>query len=97
MWWLRIPRQDDAFIYYSNFTEAQLIPAATLLCERLVEPDLESLYVYKKYANKKFLRASHFARRWAQTNAAAMWFNGKFDGLVTSMLGWLPRLTDRSR
>jgi hypothetical protein len=26
--------------------------------------------VYKKYSNKKFLRASQFAREWANTNLA---------------------------
>jgi len=44
-----------------------------LLCDRLVEEDFESVYVYKKYANKKFLRASTFARDWAQNNAATAW------------------------
>lgn len=65
--------QDDAFIYYSNYTEPQLVPGAMLLCERLVEADFESVYVYKKYANKKFLRASTFARDWAQTNPTYHW------------------------
>jgi G2/mitotic-specific cyclin 1/2 len=65
--------QDEAFIFYSNFTEAQLIPGAMLLCERLIEVDFESVYVYKKYANKKFLRASTFARDWAQTNPPCEW------------------------
>jgi len=69
----RADRQDDAFIYYSNYTEAQLVPGAMLLCERLVEADFESVYVYKKYANKKFLRASTFARDWAQTNPTYHW------------------------
>jgi hypothetical protein len=58
-------------VFYSNFTEAQLIPGAVLLCERLVEDDFETVYVFKKYANKKFLRASTFARDWAQNNAAS--------------------------
>nr|ODN98834.1 cyclin [Cryptococcus depauperatus CBS 7855] len=62
---------NDAFVYYSNFTESQLVNGASLLCERLVEPDFESVYVYKKYANKKFLRASTFAREWALTNVLA--------------------------
>lgn len=65
--------QNEAFIYYSNFTESQLIPGAMLLCERLVEDDFESVYVYKKYANKKFLRASTFARDWAQNHSGAGW------------------------
>jgi len=39
--------QNESFVYYSNFTEAQLIPGATLLCERLVEPDFTSVFVYQ--------------------------------------------------
>ncbi|WWC71676.1 uncharacterized protein I206_105634 [Kwoniella pini CBS 10737] len=61
---------NEGFVFYSGFTESQLVAGATLLCERLVEPDFESVYVYKKYANKKFLRASTFARDWAQNHAA---------------------------
>lgn len=66
-----IVEQTEAFVFYSNFTEAQLAPGASLLCERLVEPDFESVYVYKKYANKKFLRASTFARDWAQNHGGS--------------------------
>ncbi|OCF40839.1 cyclin [Kwoniella heveanensis CBS 569] len=65
---------NEAFVFYSNFTESQLVAGASLLCERLVEPDFESVYVYKKYANKKFLRASTFARDWAQNNAGSAWW-----------------------
>ncbi|KAL7423468.1 B-type cyclin [Cryptotrichosporon argae] len=61
---------NDAFVFYSNYTEIQLVPAAQLLCARLLEQDFETCYVYKKYANKKFLRASAFAREWAQASAA---------------------------
>jgi hypothetical protein len=60
--------QNEAFVYYSNYTESQLVAGASLLCDRLVEPDFESVYVYKKYANKKFLRASTFAKEWAHNN-----------------------------
>ena len=38
-----------------------------------MEHDFETVYVYKKYANKKFLRASQFARDWALTDAASAW------------------------
>jgi len=64
---------NDAFVFYSNFTEAQLISGAMLLCERLVETDFETVYVYKKYANKKFLRASTFAREWALQHVSEAW------------------------
>jgi len=66
--------QSDAFVFYSNFTEAQLVTGAQLLCERLVEDDFESVYVYKKYSNKKFLRASTFARDWAINNTRTQEF-----------------------
>ncbi|KAG8933252.1 hypothetical protein FRC02_012238 [Tulasnella sp. 418] len=56
---------DNAFIYYSNYTEAQLLPGFLLLVEDLAEDDFESQYVCKKYANKKFLKASLFARDWS--------------------------------
>ncbi|WWD18971.1 hypothetical protein CI109_103428 [Kwoniella shandongensis] len=65
---------NEAFVFYSGFTESQLVAGASLLCDRLVEPDFESVYVYKKYASKKFLRASTFARDWAQTNSASTWY-----------------------
>jgi G2/mitotic-specific cyclin 1/2 len=64
---------DDAFIFYSNFTERQLIPGAVLLCERLVEDGFDKVYVYKKYSNKKFLRASTFAVDWAHNHAETTW------------------------
>ncbi|CAK9782784.1 A/B/D/E cyclin [Cutaneotrichosporon oleaginosum] len=64
---------DEAFIFYSNFTERQLVPGAVLLCERLVEDGFDKVYVYKKYANKKFLRASTFAVEWAHNHAETTW------------------------
>ena len=60
--------QSDAFVYYSLFTEEQLVPAANLILERLLDPTFEEQFVCKKYSNKKFLRASTYAREWAQAN-----------------------------
>lgn len=59
---------DNAFVYYSHFCEEQLIPGACLLLERLIEPGFEAQFVYKKYASKKFLKASIYARNWALRN-----------------------------
>lgn len=56
---------DDAFVYYARFTEAQLLPGANLLLQKLLEPGFEDQFVYKKYASKKFLKASIYARHWA--------------------------------
>jgi len=63
---------DDAFVYYSDFTEEQLVPGANLLLERLLDPGFEEQFVYRKYANKKFLKASVFAREWAYQNHSAL-------------------------
>lgn len=60
--------QNDAFVFYSNYTETQLLPGARILIEQMAAPDFEKQYVYKKYTNKKFLRASTFARDWAKQN-----------------------------
>jgi G2/mitotic-specific cyclin 2 len=46
--------------------------------EKLIDPAFEEQFVCKKYANKKFLKASLYAREWAQqhhhrvTEAAAI-------------------------
>ncbi|KAG6831816.1 hypothetical protein H0H92_007493 [Tricholoma furcatifolium] len=58
---------DDSFIFYSDFTEEQLIPGHKLLIEKLTEPNFSRLYVYKKYAHKKFLKASMYAVDWAKS------------------------------
>nr|AAP94020.2 B-type cyclin 2 [Ustilago maydis] len=63
---------DDAFVYYSDFTEEQLVPGANLLLERLLDQGFEEQFVYRKYSNKKFLRASVFARDWAFQNHSAL-------------------------
>ncbi|PWZ02371.1 B-type cyclin 2 [Testicularia cyperi] len=63
---------DDGFVYYSDFTEEQLVPGANLLLERLLDPGFEEQFVYRKYANKKFLKASVFARDWAYQNHSAL-------------------------
>lgn len=58
----------DAFVFYSGFAEDQLRAGHELILERLSDPAFESLYVCRKYANKKFLKASVFAREWAKAN-----------------------------
>ncbi len=59
---------DSAFVYYSNYTEEQLVPGANLVLERLIDPAFEEQFVCKKYSNKKFLKASTYAREWARQN-----------------------------
>jgi hypothetical protein len=40
------------------------------LTEIIAAPGFAEQYVYKKYATKKFLRASQFAGEWARANVA---------------------------
>ncbi|KAH9472363.1 hypothetical protein Pst134EA_002985 [Puccinia striiformis f. sp. tritici] len=55
----------DAFVFCSGYTEAQLITPMTFLIEFLSTDGFEDRFVYKKYANRKFLKASIFARNQA--------------------------------
>ncbi|TFY76610.1 hypothetical protein EWM64_g7402 [Hericium alpestre] len=61
---------DEAFVNYSGFTQEQLIPGYQMMMEKLSEPGFEKLYVCKKYAHKKFLKASLFALEWARSQMA---------------------------
>ncbi|CED84043.1 cyclin-dependent protein kinase regulator [Phaffia rhodozyma] len=56
---------NEAFVYYSNFTEAQLEQGANYLVENMAAADFDGQYVSKKYAHKKYLKASIFAREWS--------------------------------
>ncbi|KAF6757261.1 cyclin [Ephemerocybe angulata] len=56
---------NEAFVYYSGYTEEQLMPGFRMMLEKLAEEGFSKQYVCKKYANKKFLKASVFAIEWA--------------------------------
>ncbi|TFK40299.1 cyclin-like protein [Crucibulum laeve] len=60
---------NDAFVFFSGYTEEQLMPGHDLLVGKLVEDNFSRQYVCKKYANKKFLKASVFAIDWARTHS----------------------------
>lgn len=68
--------QSDAFIFYSGYTEEQLRPGHQWLIEKLTEDNFQRQYVCKKYANKKFLKASLFAIEWARVNVSGGKVNG---------------------
>lgn len=44
--------QNESFIYYSGYTEAQLLVPSSFLLESIIAPDFDQKFVYKKYANK---------------------------------------------
>lgn len=62
----------EAFVYHSGYTEEQLLPGFQMLVEKLAEDKFGKQYVCKKYANKKFLKASVFAVEWAESFVASL-------------------------
>jgi hypothetical protein len=71
--------QSEAFVFFSGCTEEQLIPGHNLLADKLTEEHFSRQYVCKKYANKKFLKASLFAIEWARVNSHV---DGNAEGMV---------------
>ena len=63
--------QNEAFVYYSGFTEEHLLPGHKLLIEKLTEDGFCEQHVCKKYATKKFLKASLYAVEWAHAHIQA--------------------------
>ncbi|KDR76314.1 hypothetical protein GALMADRAFT_475283 [Galerina marginata CBS 339.88] len=59
---------NEAFVFFSGYTEEQLLPGHNLLVDKLTEEGFHRQYVCKKYANKKFLKASVFAIEWAKSH-----------------------------
>lgn len=56
----------NPFVFHSGCTAEQLEPGHQWLAEKLVEPTFLKTNVCRKYANKKFLKASVFAIDWAR-------------------------------
>ncbi|KAF7548028.1 hypothetical protein G7046_g8817 [Stylonectria norvegica] len=54
--------------YYAGYTECEVEPVATLMVDYLARPVVHEAF-FKKYASKKFLKASILARQWAKSNA----------------------------
>lgn len=59
---------NSAFTYYSSYDEAAVKPIAQMILESISETCTKSNVVYKKYGNKKFMKASIFARSWVETH-----------------------------
>lgn len=49
---LPLDAQNEAFIFYSQYTEAQLLVPAGFLLENLSQPGFEERFVFKKYSAK---------------------------------------------
>lgn len=52
-----------------------------MLIQKLVEIDFQKQFICKKYANKKFLKASIFAIEYARNNFEE---DGNMDGMILS-------------
>ncbi|KPM34403.1 G2/mitotic-specific cyclin-B [Neonectria ditissima] len=60
---------DATLTYYAGFTEEEVEPVVKLMVDYLARPVVHEAF-FKKYASKKFLKASFLARQWAKANAA---------------------------
>ncbi|KAK1757596.1 G2/mitotic-specific cyclin-B [Echria macrotheca] len=59
---------DATIAYYAGYTEEEIEPVCHLMIDYLARPIVHEAFV-KKYASKKFLKASILTRQWAKKNA----------------------------
>ncbi|KAL8935933.1 MAG: hypothetical protein Q9216_005192 [Gyalolechia sp. 2 TL-2023] len=60
---------DATIAYYAGYTEAEIEPVFKLMVDYLRRPVAHEAF-FKKYASKKFLKASILTRQWAKRNAS---------------------------
>ncbi|PWW76033.1 hypothetical protein C7212DRAFT_195144 [Tuber magnatum] len=61
---------DADLVHYSDYTEEEVLPVFRLMIDYLARPVKHEAF-FKKYASKKFMKASIHARQWAKRNASA--------------------------
>jgi transcription initiation factor TFIIIB Brf1 subunit/transcription initiation factor TFIIB len=59
---------DETIAFYAGYTEDDIEPIVQLMVDYLARPSVHDAF-YKKYASKKFLKASIIAQNWAELNA----------------------------
>ncbi|KAH8905537.1 A/B/D/E cyclin [Coniochaeta sp. PMI_546] len=59
---------DETLAYYAGYTEEEIEPVFRLMVDYLARPVVHEAF-FKKYASKKFLKASILTRQWAKKNA----------------------------
>ncbi|KAK5634763.1 hypothetical protein RRF57_010476 [Xylaria bambusicola] len=59
---------DETIAYYSGYTEDEIEPVFELMVDYLARPVCHEAF-YKKYASKKFIKASLVTRSWAKQSA----------------------------
>lgn len=66
--------QDLTLSFYAGYTEQEIEPVLHLMVDYLARPVAHEAF-FKKYASKKFLKASILTRQWAKKNAAVFGIN----------------------
>ncbi|KAI4195814.1 MAG: hypothetical protein LQ350_006960 [Teloschistes chrysophthalmus] len=61
--------QTDTIAHYAGYDEAEVQPVFKLMIDYLRRPVAHEAF-FKKYASKKFLKASILTRQWAKRNAS---------------------------
>ncbi|KAI5862708.1 A/B/D/E cyclin [Durotheca rogersii] len=59
---------DPTIAYYAGYTEEEIEPVFELMVDYLARPIVHEAF-YKKYASKRFMKASLLTRQWAKKNA----------------------------
>ncbi|KAL2015000.1 hypothetical protein VTK56DRAFT_6543 [Thermocarpiscus australiensis] len=59
---------DETIEYYAGYSEEEIEPVFLLMVDYLARPVIHEAF-FKKYASKKFLKASILTRQWAKKNA----------------------------
>jgi hypothetical protein len=65
----RLTDQTPNLVHYSNYSIEELLPAAQIMLDYVLDPDFNPDTVFhKKYASKKHMKSSIYVRHWALKN-----------------------------
>ncbi|KZT10282.1 uncharacterized protein LAESUDRAFT_672989 [Laetiporus sulphureus 93-53] len=68
IWFARIilgfPEWTPNLAHYSSYAESELLPTANMMLNYVLKPIRHDIF-YKKYASKRYLKASVYVRQWA--------------------------------
>ncbi|KAL2140110.1 hypothetical protein VTI28DRAFT_4258 [Corynascus sepedonium] len=59
---------DETLEYYAGYSEEEIQPVVALMVDYMARPVIHEAF-FKKYASKKFLKASILTRQWSKKNA----------------------------
>lgn len=61
---------DATLAHYSGYTEKEMVPVVEIMIDYLIQAPVHEAF-FRKYASKKFMKASIITRAWAKKNAPA--------------------------